>query len=106
LVLHQFIYTLSSATNDWAGTWGKHMKSALFTSIKDYQKMNHFPGTFQIGRKDRLWRNLHKLMQKFGKKEFGFMPKTYVLPQDLRLLRQAWEKTCGIEKWIVKPVNI
>ncbi|XP_059476900.1 tubulin monoglutamylase TTLL4-like isoform X3 [Neocloeon triangulifer] len=96
-------FRLVKTTNDWAGTWGKHMKSALFTSIKDYQKMNHFPGTFQIGRKDRLWRNLHKLMQKFGKKEFGFMPKTYVLPQDLRLLRQAWEKTCGIEKWIVKP---
>ena len=29
--------------------------------------MNHFPGTFQIGRKDRLWKSLQKLMFKHGK---------------------------------------
>ncbi|CAB3385792.1 Hypothetical predicted protein [Cloeon dipterum] len=96
-------FRLVKTSSDWSGTWGKHMKSALFTSIKDNQKMNHFPGTFQIGRKDRLWRNLQRLTSKFGQKEFGFMPKTFVLPQDLRLLRQAWEKTCGNERWIIKP---
>lgn len=35
---------------------------------------------------------------------FGFIPRTYVLPQDSKLLRQAWEKSCGKEKWIIKPV--
>jgi tubulin polyglutamylase TTLL4 len=42
-------------------------------------------------------------MTKFGKKEFGFIPRTYVLPQDSKLLRQVWEKSCGKEKWIIKP---
>ncbi|KAF4520504.1 hypothetical protein B566_EDAN004827 [Ephemera danica] len=101
--LLQSNFRLVRTSSDWCGTWGKHMKSACFSSIKEFQKMNHFPGTFQIGRKDRLWRNLHRLMLKFGKKEFGFMPRTFILPQDIRLLRQAWEKTCGIERWIVKP---
>ena len=31
-------------------------------------QVNHFPGTFQIGRKDRLWRNLSKMQARVGKK--------------------------------------
>lgn len=31
-------------------------------------QVNHFPGTFQIGRKDRLWRNLSRMMVHHGKK--------------------------------------
>ena len=84
--------------NDWLGYWGKHMKANCFKSVRDYQKVreartwfiksstvtefvntcitfltlvqqvNHFPGTFQIGRKDRLWRNLSKMMVHHGKK--------------------------------------
>lgn len=56
-------------SNDWSGCWGKHMKSVCFQSLKEYQKLNHFPGTFQIGRKDRLWKNLQRLMVKYGHKE-------------------------------------
>ncbi|KAI5644841.1 tubulin-tyrosine ligase family domain-containing protein [Phthorimaea operculella] len=91
-------------TIDWVGIWGKHMKSLMFRGIKDGQKMNHFPGTFQIGRKDRLWRNLQKLVAKHGIKEFGIMPKTYVLPYDLKLLKMDWEKHVeNDERWIIKP---
>ncbi|XP_028039738.1 tubulin polyglutamylase TTLL4-like isoform X1 [Bombyx mandarina] len=91
-------------TVEWIGIWGKHMKSIMFRAIKDGQKMNHFPGTFQIGRKDRLWRNLHKLCTKYGVKEFGIMPKTYVLPHDLKMLKHDWEKyAANNERWIIKP---
>ena len=30
-------------------------------------------GTFNIGRKDRLWKNYHKLRLKYGKEEFSFL---------------------------------
>ncbi|KAJ8709077.1 hypothetical protein PYW07_008903 [Mythimna separata] len=91
-------------TIEWIGIWGKHMKSLMFRAIKDGQKMNHFPGTFQIGRKDRLWRNLQKLVSKYGLSEFGIMPKTYVLPHDMKLLKHDWEKyAANNEKWIIKP---
>jgi hypothetical protein len=46
------------------------MKSLCFETLKEFQKINHFPGTFQIGRKDRLWKNLYRFMTKFGKKEY------------------------------------
>ncbi|XP_032234544.2 tubulin monoglutamylase TTLL4 isoform X2 [Nematostella vectensis] len=89
--------------HDWLGYWGKHMKSTTFKSIREYQKVNHFPGTFQIGRKDRLWRNLSKMMVHHGKKEFGFLPQTYVLPYDFKLLKRAWDEGGSRQKWILKP---
>ena len=66
-------------------------------------------GTFNIGRKDRLWKNYHRLMLKHGKTEvcsqtnklandekywnpifqFGFLPRTFCLPADTKLLRKV-----------------
>jgi len=88
---------------DWTATWGKHMKYIQFKEVKEGQKINHFPGTFNIGRKDKLWRNYHKLMLKFGKSEFGFLPRTFVLPADTKLLKKVWERRGGRGRWIVKP---
>lgn len=95
-------FKLVRKSNDWVGTWGKHMKSLCFKTLREQQKLNHFPGTFQIGRKDRLWKNLHRLMLKYGKENFGFIPTSYILPQEARILRQVWEKN-DEDKWIVKP---
>lgn len=69
--------------------------------------MNHFPGTFQLGRKDKLWRNFQRLINQFGAKEFGFLPHTYILPMELKLLKQNWEfkNGKGGEMWIIKPVR-
>ncbi|CAH1733347.1 unnamed protein product [Aphis gossypii] len=89
-------------SNDWVGTWGKHMKSVSFKTLWQQQKINHFPGTFQIGRKDRLWKNLNELMLKYGKEQFGFIPTSYILPQEAEMLRQIWEKN-DEDKWIIKP---
>jgi len=88
---------------DWSGTWGKHMKYGLFKLIPPHQKVNHFPGTFQIGRKDRMWRNMQKMVAKYGGEEFEFLPQTYILPYDLRLLRKAWSRNTLDVPWIVKP---
>nr|XP_048315324.1 tubulin monoglutamylase TTLL4 isoform X1 [Myodes glareolus]XP_048315325.1 tubulin monoglutamylase TTLL4 isoform X1 [Myodes glareolus] len=95
-------FKISKRNDDWLGCWGHHMKSPGFRSIKEHQKLNHFPGSFQIGRKDRLWRNLSRMQSRFGKKEFSFFPQSFILPQDAKLLRKAWESSSR-QKWIVKP---
>ncbi|XP_062952660.1 tubulin monoglutamylase TTLL4 isoform X1 [Cynocephalus volans] len=95
-------FKISKRNDDWLGCWGHHMKSPSFRSIREHQKLNHFPGSFQIGRKDRLWRNLSRMQSRFGKKEFSFFPQSFILPQDAKLLRKAWESS-GRQKWIVKP---
>ncbi|CAD5117210.1 DgyrCDS6006 [Dimorphilus gyrociliatus] len=96
-------FRITKKEHDWLGYWGKHMKAPAFKTIRPYQKVNHFPGSFQIGRKDRLWRNLSKLQSTHGKKEFGFFPQTYVLPIDMKLLKRAWEEGASKHKWIIKP---
>lgn len=96
-------FKATKKSHDWLGCWGHHMKSPGFKAIREYQKLNHFPGSFQIGRKDRLWRNLSKMQARFGKREFGFFPRSFILPQDIKLLRKAWEDGGSKQKWIVKP---
>ncbi|NXN58811.1 TTLL4 polyglutamylase, partial [Rynchops niger] len=96
-------FRVSKKSNDWLGCWGHHMKSPSFRAIREHQKLNHFPGSFQIGRKDRLWRNLLKMQTRCGKKEFNFFPQSFILPQDIKLLRKAWEEGASHQKWIVKP---
>ncbi|XP_063744262.1 tubulin polyglutamylase TTLL4 isoform X2 [Eleginops maclovinus] len=96
-------FKATKKSHDWLGCWGHHMKSPGFKALAEHQKLNHFPGTFQIGRKDRLWRNLSKMQARFGKQEFSFFPRTFVLPQDIKLLRKAWEDVGSRQKWIIKP---
>ncbi|XP_077978246.1 tubulin monoglutamylase TTLL4-like [Glandiceps talaboti] len=96
-------FRATKKSHEWLGYWGKHMKAQGFKAIREYQKVNHFPGSFQIGRKDRLWRNLSKMQLHFGKKDFGFFPQTFVLPYDLKLLKRAWEDGGTKQKWILKP---
>ncbi|NWS27093.1 TTLL4 polyglutamylase, partial [Polioptila caerulea] len=96
-------FRVSKKSNDWLGCWGHHMKSPGFKAIREHQKLNHFPGSFQIGRKDRLWRNLLKMQARCGKKEFNFFPQSFILPQDIKLLKKAWEEGASRQKWIVKP---
>ncbi|XP_025051107.1 tubulin polyglutamylase TTLL4 [Alligator sinensis] len=96
-------FRVSRRNSDWLGCWGHHMKSPAFRIIKEHQKINHFPGSFQIGRKDRLWRNLAKMQTRCGKRDFNFFPQSFILPQDIRGLRQAWEEGGTRQKWIVKP---
>ncbi|KAG7463983.1 hypothetical protein MATL_G00182420 [Megalops atlanticus] len=96
-------FKASKKSHDWLGCWGQHLKSRGFRTIREHQKLNHFPGSFQIGRKDRLWHNLSKMQARFGKKEFNFFPRSFVLPHDVRQLREAWDKGRGRRRWIVKP---
>ncbi|XP_034535046.1 tubulin polyglutamylase TTLL4 isoform X8 [Notolabrus celidotus] len=96
-------FKVTKKSHDWLGCWGHHMKSPGFKALGGHQKLNHFPGTFQIGRKDRLWRNLSKMQLRFGKQEFSFFPRTFILPQDIKLLRKAWEDGGSRQKWIIKP---
>lgn len=89
----------------WSGTWGNQMKCTAYKNLHEYQKFNHFPGTYQIGRKDNLWKNIQHMKAKFGERKFDLMPTTYVLPQDKTLFRIKWEKVRPEQSqwWILKP---
>lgn len=44
-----------------------------------YQKINRFPGSYMLGRKNFLARNLTKMKKKHPE-DFDFIPKTWLLP--------------------------
>ncbi|KAH6938081.1 hypothetical protein HPB50_006659 [Hyalomma asiaticum] len=88
----------------WNGTWGKHIKCFTFAEIKGFQKVNHFPGSFHLGRKDKLWQNVVRLGRIRGEKGRPSLPDTFLLPHELPLLKDAWVAgTPGDQCWIIKP---
>ncbi|CAG9540704.1 unnamed protein product [Cercopithifilaria johnstoni] len=80
-------FTIVDESNFWIGYWGRHLKSAQYRTIKPYQKVNHFPGAFHMGRKDRLWQHINEMIALWGLDEYHIMPTTYVLPRDAKKLK-------------------
>lgn len=56
-----------------------------FTKLLPHQKINHFPCSHHLGRKDSLNKNLYLLAQKHPK-SFDFLPMTFILPKEEPLL--------------------
>lgn len=88
---------------DWVFYFGKHMRPQVFRSIREYQKVNHLPCSFQLGRKDRLWKNLVHMQMRCGKDSFNYMPQTFCLPNDLEALKKVWDEEGAAQRWILKP---
>ncbi|KAH8849691.1 Tubulin polyglutamylase TTLL4 [Schistosoma japonicum] len=116
-VLRRSNFRITLKSNEWIGYYGNHLKPFGFRPIREYQKVNHFPGSFQLGRKDKLWMNINQLRSRFGKKSIDFVPRTFCLPTDLKSLKEHWtryeakSKTSKSDdglfhfrpKWIMKP---
>ena len=83
---------------------GSVLSKQQYQSLSPYQKINHFPKTGEITRKDLLYKNLCILSSlSNSKKDFNFIPKSFILPQEIRLLELEMEKEEDI--WIIKPVS-
>jgi len=70
-----------------------------------YQKINHFPGSYQLGRKNLLYRNLGR-MKKYLPNEYDFLPKTWILPQQFEELKSYMDACLFENTTQPKPVLI
>ncbi|CAE7565587.1 Ttll5 [Symbiodinium natans] len=68
--------------------------------MNEFQRVNHFPGSTELTRKDRLWVNFRDMAQTFGD-AFDFVPQTFVLPGQMQEFLDCYQKKGGL--WIVKP---
>ena len=85
--------------NNWNAIWCKHLRVTEFQLIGYYQRVNHFPGSFNFGRKDRLWLNLKSKIEKYGADMFGvFHPPTFIMPNDYSSLIAYWNSDESILK--------
>ena len=68
----------------------------------EFQRVNHFPRSFELTRKDRLFRNVERMAQSKSAKLFDFVPKSYMMPSEYQDFCQATQRDKG--PWIVKPI--
>ena len=54
-----------------------------------WQRVNHFPGIYNLTRKNMLGRHLMR-MNKLIPAEFNFFPSTYMMPHDFK---DYWDET-------------
>ena len=89
-------------SNAWTMMWhGGPLKNSLYQSLTKYQKVNHFPRSHEITRKDFMYKNLAKMQVLHGARAFDFVPKTYIMPQDAGQLE--YEMNLMEATWIIKP---
>ncbi len=82
--------------------WGKAQKYKYYKELGSLQWVSHFPGTFELGRKDRLARNLAHLSRRFGSRVYGFFtPATYIIPADYKALKSDMAEKKAL--YIMKP---
>ena len=78
----------------------------LLRRLNKYQRYNHFPICWQLGRKDNLYINYLKMQKKF-KEDYNYMPFKYILPQDRDTVQEIMKEYNIFnikEIYIVKPL--
>ncbi|XP_062433499.1 tubulin polyglutamylase TTLL5 isoform X2 [Rhea pennata] len=102
LTAHGF-HEVHPNSSDYNLMWtGSHLKPYLLRSLTDIQKVNHFPRSYELTRKDRLYKNVSRMQQTHGFKTFHILPQTFILPAEYQEFCNTYSKDRG--PWIVKPV--
>ena len=90
---------------NWTIQWsGCKLPLDCYRNLLHNQRVNHFPGSEEMTRKDRMWVHYKKAREKFGKM-FDFVPETFVLPLEFEIFK----KTHAIHPewvWICKPNSL
>ncbi|XP_048164117.1 tubulin polyglutamylase TTLL5 isoform X6 [Corvus hawaiiensis] len=102
LTAHGF-HEVHPNSTDYNLMWtGSHLKPYLLRSLTDIQKVNHFPRSYELTRKDRLYKNVSRMQLTHGFKTFHILPQTFILPTEYQDFCSTYSRDRG--PWIVKPV--
>ncbi|XP_060805207.1 uncharacterized protein LOC106137883 [Amyelois transitella] len=92
----------SPESKDFNLLWsGLHPKPDVLRALAPYQRVNHFPRSYELTRKDKLFKNIEKMQYFRGLKHFDFVPTTFLMPAEYKELCSTHYRTKG--PWIVKP---
>ena len=91
--------------SNWLVGWSNSaMRSQVYQNLGPRQKVNHFPRSHEITKKDNLFKNISKMQSLHGKRHYSFIPETFVLPNESCLLSEEMDKDSET-LWIVKPAG-
>ena len=90
----------------WDICWYDAPIDAVFVrNMQPYQRVNHFPGIYNLARKNMLGRHLMR-MQRYLPQDFNFFPTSYCLPHDYKDFYEEVQKKKkkNVQRtFIVKP---
>eukprot|EP00730_Choanoeca_flexa_P009192 TRINITY_DN12605_c0_g2_i10.p1 TRINITY_DN12605_c0_g2~~TRINITY_DN12605_c0_g2_i10.p1 ORF type:complete len:331 (+),score=44.19 TRINITY_DN12605_c0_g2_i10:50-1042(+) len=112
-VLTSLNWRLHNDEVDGVDGWNLYWRTNSFTpteaaALKPWQRINSFPRSFMITKKDGLCRAMRKMRRVYGK-VYGFNPEGYVLPADKDKFKQAFEARAAAGEyntWICKPAEL
>uniref|UniRef100_A0A0K0EMK4 Tubulin--tyrosine ligase-like protein 5 n=1 Tax=Strongyloides stercoralis TaxID=6248 RepID=A0A0K0EMK4_STRER len=82
--------------------WSRvHIRPLQLRNLQPWQKVNHFPKSFELTRKDRMSENLLKSKYTHGD-AYNIFPKTFIFPRDIDKLKGDMCKSSK-HMYIVKP---
>lgn len=81
--------------------WDGGVPADKLAKMRPYQKINHFPGMYELARKNNLGKNLNRMRKSFPV-EYNFYPKTWMLPSDWVNFSSQFTKKQN-KTFIVKP---
>ena len=91
----------------WHVYWkGGRFKPSEYAAANPLQRLNHFPKTMGITKKDCLLRNLRRMRATHGA-IYNFFPESYILPSEYLTLVRVCEQRRDEQKpiWILKPTD-
>ncbi|CAB02862.3 Tubulin polyglutamylase ttll-5 [Caenorhabditis elegans] len=94
---------------------GAPVKSVRMRELMPWQRLNQFPRSTELTKKDRLYENIERSKSIFGE-SFDFIPEFYVTPRENRKMENAFVRVakeiaaaggelCFPGEFIVKPTN-
>ena len=90
------------ASPKWNVQWTGVTRPENLKEMCRYQRINHFPQSFHLGRKDLMWKNIYRMKKSFNK-DYDICPHTYLLPDDYRRLVFDREQEKKTPLFILKP---
>ena len=96
-----------------SGDWNLWWKTQGFTTseyknCRPWQRLNHFPKSTKITKKDGLARNLRRMKTSYGGSIFNFFPRTFILPNEYKKFVSEFSREDGDKRsnyWICKPTE-
>ena len=89
--------------DDWDITWSDcYISEDFIRKLFPYQRINHFPGSYLLCKKNFLASHLLKLQQMLPE-DYDFFPKTWILPFNFNNLQDYAEENSYKKVFIAKP---
>jgi tubulin polyglutamylase TTLL6/13 len=94
---------VSDENSDWDIYWSDvGMPKDKLNKMKPHQRINHYPGMYQLGNKNCMARNIARISKVFPD-DFKFCPKTWVLPMEQLDFKAQFVSKKKNKTFIVKP---